>query len=164
MIITIGRECGCGADEIGKILSEKYKLPCYEKLELVEYAKERGLYDKFPYFFGEIPTDFPMSSLDENLMERVRNTPKEALGEFMKGQDCIIIGRTSNYVFRSREDSIRIFLCADIKYRIAQIIKSMVCLHKKLKNLWKRQMRGEADINNITLERNGDLQVIMIYL
>lgn len=123
MIITIGRECGCGADEIGKILSEKYKLPCYGKLELVEYAKERGLYDKFPYFFGEIPTDFPMSSLDENLMERVRNTPKEALGEFMKGQDCIIIGRTSNYVFRSREDSIRIFLCADIKYRIAQIIK-----------------------------------------
>ena len=64
-----------------------------------------------------------MSSLDENLMERVRNTPKEALGELMKGQDCIIIGRTSNYVFRSREDSIRIFLCADIKYRIAHIIK-----------------------------------------
>ena len=94
MIITIGRECGCGADEIGKMLSEKYMLPFYARSELLDYAKERGLYDKFPYFFGEIPTDFPMSSLDENLMERVRNTPKEALGEFMKGQDCIIIGRT----------------------------------------------------------------------
>ncbi|MDD6811477.1 MAG: cytidylate kinase-like family protein [Lachnospiraceae bacterium] len=123
MIITIGRECGCGADEIGKMLSEKYMLPCYSKSKLVEYAGERGLYDKFPYFFGEFPTEFLMSSIDESMMERVRNTPKETLGKLMEGQDCIIIGRTSNYVFRNREDSIRIFLCADIKYRIAQIAK-----------------------------------------
>ena len=64
-----------------------------------------------------------MNSLDESVMERVRNTPKETLGKLMKDQDCIIIGRTSNYVFRNRKDSIRIFLCADIKYRIAQIAK-----------------------------------------
>ena len=123
MIITIGRECGCGADEIGKMLSEKYTLPCYVKSNLLEYAKERELYDKYPYFFGEVPADFLMNSLDENVMERVRKTPKETLGKLMKDQDCIIIGRTSNYVFRNRKDSIRIFLCADIKYRIAQIAK-----------------------------------------
>lgn len=51
MIITIGRECGCGADEIGKMLSEKYMLPFYARSELLDYAKESGLYDKFPYFF-----------------------------------------------------------------------------------------------------------------
>ena len=68
MIITIGRECGCGADEIGKMLSEKYMLPFYARSELLDYAKERGLYDQFSYFFGEIPVDFLMSSLDENVM------------------------------------------------------------------------------------------------
>ena len=123
MIITIGRECGCGADEIGKMLSEKYILPCYVKSKLLEYAREKELYDKYPYFFGEIPTDFLMSSLDENVMERVRNTPKEALSKLMEGQDCIIIGRTANYVFKNRKDAIRIFLCADIEYRITQIAK-----------------------------------------
>lgn len=142
MIITIGRECGCGADEIGKMLSEKYKLPCYAKSEIVKYAKEIGLYDKFPYFFGEVSTDFFMSSLDENVMERVRNTPEETLGKLIKDQDCIIIGRTSNYVFKNREDSIRIFLCADIKYRIAQIVKKHdLPLHKAKKLVEKTDER-----------------------
>lgn len=121
MLITIGRECGCGADEIGKILSEKYGIPFYAKSELVKYAKEKGIYEKYPYFFGEVPTDFFMSSLDENVMERVRNTPKEALGKLIQDKDCIIIGRTSNFVFRDKDDSVRIFLCANVKYRIAQI-------------------------------------------
>lgn len=121
MLITIGRECGCGADEIGKILSDKYGIPFYAKLELVKYAKEKGIYEKYPYFFGEVPTDFFMSSLDENVMERVRNTPKEALGKLIQDKDCIIIGRTSNFVFRNKDDSVRIFLCANLKYRIAQI-------------------------------------------
>lgn len=134
MIITIGRECGCKADEIGKMLSEKYTLPCYGKSKVLEYAREKELYDKYPYFFGEVPTDFLMSSLDENTIERVHNTPKDALGKLMKNQDCIVIGRTSNYVFRDREDSIRIFLCADIKYRIAQIAKKHdLPLHKAQK-------------------------------
>lgn len=124
MIITIGRECGCGADEIGKMLSEKYQLPCYMKSNIIAYAKEKGLYDRFPYFFGEVPIDFLMSSLDENIMERVRNTSREAFGKLMEDQDCIIIGRTSNYAFRNREDSVRIFLCADIIYRIAKIEKT----------------------------------------
>ena len=123
MIITIGRECGCGADEIGKALSEKYMLSYYAKSEIIEYAKKRGLYDKFPYFFGEIPTNSFMGPLDENVMEHIRNTPKETLGKLMEGQNCIIIGRTSNYVFSDAEDALRIFLCADINYRIAQIAK-----------------------------------------
>ena len=121
MLITIGRECGCGADEIGKILSDKYGIPFYAKSELVKYAKEKGIYEKYPYFFGEVPTDFFMSSLDENVMERVRNTPKEALGKLIQDKDCIIIGRTSNFVFRDKDESVRIFLCANVKYRIAQI-------------------------------------------
>ena len=121
MLITIGRECGCGADEIGKILSDKYGIPFYAKSELVKYAKEKGIYEKYPYFFGEVPTDFFMSSLDENVMERVRNTRKEALGKLIQDKDCIIIGRTSNFVFRDKDDSVRIFLCANLNYRIAQI-------------------------------------------
>lgn len=142
MIITIGRECGCGADEIGKLISEKYMLPFYAKSELVEYARKRELYDKYPYFFGEVPTEFLMGSLDESVMGRVRNTPKETLGELMKGQNCVIIGRTSNYVFKNREDSIRIFLCGDIKYRIEQIAKKHeLSLHKAQKLVEKTDER-----------------------
>ena len=94
------------------MLSEKYAIPCYAKSKLLEYAREKELYDKYPYLLGEIPTDFLMSSLDENVMERVRNTPKEALSKLMGGQDCIIIGRTAiisnilNYISSLTQDEL----------------------------------------------------------
>ena len=43
MIITIGRECGCNADEIGRMLAGKYGIFCYTKAELIELAKEKGV-------------------------------------------------------------------------------------------------------------------------
>ena len=40
MIITIGRQCGCGADEIGKMLSEKYAMPMVYVFHPVSMAIE----------------------------------------------------------------------------------------------------------------------------
>ena len=45
MIITIGRECGCNADEIGRMLAGKYGIFCYTKAELIQLAKEKGVYE-----------------------------------------------------------------------------------------------------------------------
>ena len=49
MIITIGRECGCNADEIGRMLAGKYGIFCYTKAELIQLAKEKGVYEKGKY-------------------------------------------------------------------------------------------------------------------
>ena len=58
MIITIGRECGCNADEIGRMLAGKYGIFCYTKAELIQLAKEKGVYEKYPFFFGEMAMHF----------------------------------------------------------------------------------------------------------
>ena len=57
MIITIARQCGCMGDQIGKALAEKYFIPFYDKDAVCRLAKEKGLYEKYPYFYGEMPLD-----------------------------------------------------------------------------------------------------------
>lgn len=57
MIITIARQCGCMGDQIGKALAEKYFIPFYDKAAVCRLAKEKGLYEKYPYFYGEMPLD-----------------------------------------------------------------------------------------------------------
>ena len=113
MIITIGRECGCNADEIGRMLAGKYGIFCYTKAELIQLAKEKGVYEKYPFFFGEMPVDMMISPMAESLEERLRNTPQEALESVLGGEDCVIVGRAAGYAFRNRKDALRIFLCGE---------------------------------------------------
>lgn len=85
MVITIARECGCDGDEVGKRLYEKYSIPCYAKAELIKLAKEKDIYDKYPFFFGELPVDVMMNSMAEDFQMRLYKTPKEALAKLLGG-------------------------------------------------------------------------------
>ena len=42
MIVTLGRQCGCAGDEVGKKLSELLGIPFYTKPELIALAKEKN--------------------------------------------------------------------------------------------------------------------------
>ena len=55
MIVTLGRQCGCAGDEVGKKLSELLGIPFYTKPELIALAKEKKIYEKYPMYFGEHP-------------------------------------------------------------------------------------------------------------
>ena len=63
MIITIARQCGCHGDEIGLKLAKEYGLSFYNKEHIIKLAKEKGIYDKFPYFFSEIPVNALMHTI-----------------------------------------------------------------------------------------------------
>ena len=41
MIITIARQCGCGAIRVGKLLAEKYGIPFYTRKNMMEMAEQR---------------------------------------------------------------------------------------------------------------------------
>ena len=92
MIITIARQCGCEGDEVGRKLSEIYGIPCYSKKELIELAKEKKVYDKYPFYFGERQVDDMMSMVADDMNLKVRETPKKALSALFEDQPCIVIG------------------------------------------------------------------------
>lgn len=123
MIITIARQCGCGAVGVGRLLSEHYGIPFYTRRRLMEMAAERGLSDKMDDFFDERPVDellFSISSYGEEPIPATER-PMRTLAEMLGTENCIIIGRCGNHIFRHRKDLVSVFLGGDLKARIAAI-------------------------------------------
>ena len=65
MIISIARQCGCGALSIGKILASHYNIPFYTRQNLLEMAQEKGVLDEMNNFFEERPVDELMFAISE---------------------------------------------------------------------------------------------------
>lgn len=123
MIITIARQCGCGAINVGKLLAGDYGIPFYTRKSLLEMASERGILDEMEAFFDERPVDellFAMSSFGENRND-LTEKPLRILADMIGDEDCIIIGRCGNYIFRDRKDLVSVFLKGTMESRIADI-------------------------------------------
>ena len=56
MIITIARQCGCGALHIGEQLSQHYGIPFYTRKNLLELAQKRSVLQEMDDFFEERPS------------------------------------------------------------------------------------------------------------
>lgn len=123
MIITIARQCGCGAIKVGKLLAQHYGIPFYTRKSLLDIASQRGVLDEMEAFFDERPVDellFAMTSYGENHRDLTEH-PLRTLADMIGQEDCVIIGRCGNYIFRERKDLVSVFLSGDLKTRIAAI-------------------------------------------
>lgn len=123
MIITIARQCGCGAVNVGKLLAEHYGIPFYTRKSLLQMASEKGVLDEMEAFFEERPVDellFAMSSFGETRKDSTES-PLRVLADMIGDENCIIIGRCGNYIFRERKDLVSVFLKGTMNSRIADI-------------------------------------------
>lgn len=123
MIITIARQCGCGALNVGKMLAEYYDIPFYTRKTLMEMASQRGVLEEMETFFDERPVDellFAMSSFGEARRNQTEK-PLRTLANMIGNEDCIIIGRCGNYIFRERNDLVSVFLKGEFGKRIQDI-------------------------------------------
>lgn len=123
MIITIARQCGCGAANVGRLLSERFGVPFYTRKNLMEMASGRGMADELDDFFEERPVDellFAMSSFGEE-RAAVTEKPLRKLAAMVGAEDCIIIGRCGNYIFRDRDDLVSVFLKGGLSERVKDI-------------------------------------------
>lgn len=123
MIITIARQCGCGAVHVGKFLAEYYGIPFYTRLKLQEMARSRGIAEEMESFFEERPVDellFTMSSYGET-MKATTERPLRTLANMIGDENCIIVGRCGNYIFRQRKDLVSVFLRGSLPNRISEI-------------------------------------------
>jgi cytidylate kinase len=134
MVITIGRECGCDADEIGIMLGQKLNIPCYNRNSLLELARKEGVYEKYPYFFSEVSQD----ELDSSVGYEHRREPQKAMSGIIKDRDCIVVGRCGNYALRDREDMVSIFLTGDKNQRIANMAAKREISTKKARDIVER--------------------------
>lgn len=125
MIITIARQCGCGALEVGNILAKRYGIPLYTRNSLREAARTRGLLSGMEDFFEERPVDELMSAITFSFdRDDVQEKFCEAFREVVGTEDCIVIGRCGNFIFKDRKDLVSVFLHGDERSRVAHIMAS----------------------------------------
>lgn len=125
MIITIARQCGCGALEVGNILARRYGIPLYTRNSLREAARMKGMLSQMEDFFEERPVDELMSSITfsferDGVQEKFCKVFRDVVGE----EDCIVIGRCGNFIFKDRKDLVSVFLHGNERMRIEHIINS----------------------------------------
>nr|MBP7473147.1 cytidylate kinase-like family protein [Prevotella sp.] len=126
MIITIARLCGCGALHVGENLAKHYGIPFYTRQTLMQLARDKGVLTEMDDFFEERPVNELLVAISSESSDTGKGTnekPLNILLDLIGTEDCIIIGRCGNYIFRNRADLTSVFLKGDLDIRIENIQK-----------------------------------------
>ncbi len=125
MIITIARQTGSGALQVGRLLAAHYQIPFYTRRALLDKARQTGVLDEMDDFFEERPVDelqYAISAFEETAIPRNAKAIR-LLQQLIGNEDCVVIGRCGNYIFRDREDLVSVFLKGSRKQRIFNLAK-----------------------------------------
>lgn len=128
-IISISREFGSGGRQIGKKLAEKLSVSYLDKEIIHEISKETDLSPDYLEHYSEsnLTRNFPITigrsfGLVYNMLtpsDAVYKQQREVMKRLVSKNDCVIIGRCSDYILRDF-DIIRVFIYADMKDKIAR--------------------------------------------
>ncbi len=107
MIITIARQCGCGAINVGKLLAEAlwYSF-LYPKEFASRWQARKVCSTRWRLSLMSVQSMnllFAMSSFGES-QQLLTESHCVHLADMIGEENCIIIGRCGNYIFRERKD------------------------------------------------------------
>ena len=148
--VTISREYGSGGREIGKKLSEKLGIPCYDKEIIEETAFKTGFAEEYVKKQGEYANarnwlEYSFSSRNSYGMspeDYLWAKQREVILDLVKKGPCVIVGRCADYILRDRTDVLNVFIHADYEYRrhrITDIYKDPEHTEKTLNDIDKKR-------------------------
>ena len=112
--ITISREFGCGAREIGRKIAAQMGVKFYDKDLIDEAARKAGVHvdvikesdEKAKKFFKE----FSYGSSTTFYTEKAIDAQAEVIREAADKESCVLFGRCADYFLREYQNCINIFL------------------------------------------------------
>ena len=129
MIITIGREHGSGGHDIARRLSQELNIKCYDK-EIVDEAASNSQFSRevlSSYDEKRVSTFIEPTAQFIGMNEGFRLSMQAASAQFSAiraiadKDDCIFVGRCADYILRSRDDLVSVFILGDLPARIKTI-------------------------------------------
>ncbi len=124
-VITIAREYGSGGREVGVKVSERLRIPFYDK-ELLKLVAEKGdLNEDFLRANEERPPQFLAPSFGRTMLETFyqpsfSDTIFVEQSKIIKGiaqqGPCVIVGRCADYILK--DDAFKIYIYAGMDYKI----------------------------------------------
>lgn len=159
--ITISREFGCGAREIGRKIAAEMGVKFYDKDLIDETARKAGVHvdiikdsdEKARKFFKE----FSYGSSTTFYSEKAINAQAEVIREAANKESCVLFGRCADYFLREYSNCINIFLYAPLQERIWHISKDYDLDLKSAEKMVKKIDRQRHNYYKYVTGRNrGD--------
>lgn len=134
-IITISRQYGSGGREIGDKLAKRFGVPFYDHALIEMAAKESGFSEKYFEDPEKNATNSFLYSIVRGMQYQYRNatpwsleetvytTQSDIIRKIAEEGPCVIIGRCADYILSDYDDVIKIFIHADMDFRIERAIK-----------------------------------------
>ena len=168
-VITLGRQFGCGAREIGRIVAKLLNIDYYDKELLLEAAKSSGVApdifeasdERTPKFFSSL-WSFNLGYYSGALFvgdqpvkeDNVYQAQSNVMVELAQKGPCVIVGRSADYILRNEANVISIFLHSSLDDRIKRIIKRGDCKTKKeAKDMAIKQNKLRANYYNFYTDK-----------
>jgi len=145
-VVTLGRQFGCGAREIGQLVAKMLDIEYYDKRLLLEAAKQSGVApavfeasdERTPKFFSSL-WSFNLGYYSGALFvgdqpvkeDNVYQAQSQVMIDLAHKGSCVIVGRSADYILRDEVKVISIFLHSSLDDRIERIIKRGDCKTKK---------------------------------
>ena len=165
-LITIGRQFGSGGSEIGSALAEELGVKCYDKEILFEAAKKSGMceavasqYDERgqqSFLYSLATTGYFGNHVDYQPINAKLYGAQFQLIRSIADEDAssIFIGRCADYVLEEREELVKIYISADIDYRVKRIAKKYnINESEALKLIQKRDKQRASYYNFYTSKK-----------
>lgn len=131
IIITIGRQFGCGGKRIAEVLGSKLGIPVYDSELIIKAAQESGFSVEFFERSDEKKRFFSLTSLfagitgvdTENFMsdKDLFKIQCDTIRHIAEQGSAIIVGRCSDYVLRDLDNTLDIFLTSPLEERIKRV-------------------------------------------
>lgn len=146
-IVTISREFGCNAREIGRTLASRLGVPFYDK-DLVDLAAEKAgvssevlrladevVKSKYNRLFEE----FGYGSSSEFYSEKAISAQAAVIREIAdRNESCVMFGRCSDFILREYPNVLNAFIYAPLDKKIRHIAKAYELTEKNAEKMIKK--------------------------
>lgn len=165
-IITIGRELGSGGRKVAKLVAERLGYDYYDKEIITKAAKQSGLDENLFSQVDEADLDsfwfeFSKDAYEENKSKSFKEIAaadklfmiqSDAIREVAKKGSSIIVGRCATYILK--ENSKRIFICANEKDRIERIKRSYKVSRDEAKTIMEKSDKKRENYHSYYTNQN----------
>ena len=143
-VITVGCEYGSGGPQIAKMIADRLGIEYYNR-DLVDkvvaqIGVDKGFVEEADTKIGvRYAFDTSYGVRYANLSNRVIDAQFQAINDFANRSSCVIVGRSSDYILRNRDDVLNVFIYAPQEDEIAAVMKE-----KGIKNMRKAKEEWES--------------------
>lgn len=135
-IITIGRQYGSGGREVGEKLAKELGIDFYDKNILRMNSAESGIKESYFYMSDEKAGNRLLYKIINNLKPELKQPSfgsdvvsadnlfrfqSEVIRKLAAEESCVLIGRCAEYILEGTEGLLRVFIYADMDYRMKRI-------------------------------------------